>query len=147
MAHPLARGWERPAPDDEGTFSGVEVQQGQVRGSFFHEGIEVVRVDLDHAVDVRRVRGKRLVVKVVQTGSYVKGYVSMQSTTIICSCGRTVVDGVRRVVDIHSLLLAGTKATLGESGVIVVIIVGRPAVDGHVSTMTPHGRIVPVQHS
>ena len=39
---------------------------------------------------------------------------SVPSILIICCSEHTVVDGVRGVVNIHTLLLAGTEATLIE---------------------------------
>ena len=72
VAHPLARRWERAATNNEGALSGVEVEEGQVRRAFFHEGVEIVRVDLYHAVDMRRVGGEGLVVEVVQAGPWVE---------------------------------------------------------------------------
>lgn len=72
MARPLARGGERRARDDEGTFTRVNAEEREVRRLLFHEAPQVVRVDLDEAIRVSRVGCEGPLVKIVQAETYRK---------------------------------------------------------------------------
>ena len=72
MARPLARGGERRARDDEGTFTRMNAEEREVSRLLFHEAPQVVRVDLDEAIRVSRVGCEGPLVKIVQAETYRK---------------------------------------------------------------------------
>ena len=60
MARPLARGGERRARDDEGTFTRVNAEEREVSRLLFHEAPHVVNIQLYHPIRMSCVRGDRM---------------------------------------------------------------------------------------
>lgn len=125
VACPFAGTRKCGTADEEGSFVGVDGEQGEVCCSFFHESPEVVDVDVGDAAGVGGVGGD---------GVEGEG-------------AEAVVDGIGWGIDVGSGLVSCSEASFGKRSASVWSIVVSECegtIDGNIPTRSPYARVITV---